>query len=79
MEPVDEIFAAFGDSPTTLAREAGAKVQTVHAWRVTLRNIPTWRRAAVLAAVERLGLVLSPAALAYLGDTGAAPAEAAAA
>lgn len=79
MEPVDEIFAAFGDSPTALARETDAKVQTVHAWRVTLRNIPKWRRAAVLAAVQRRGVRLSPAALAYLGGTDTTASESAAA
>lgn len=81
MEPVDEIFAAFGKGKgkgaTRFAREIGESLSTVHSWRKTLRNIPKWRRAKVLQTIQRLGLTLSPAAIEYLQDDGAALSESA--
>jgi hypothetical protein len=76
MNPVTEIFAAFDDSPTKLARATGLKVQTVHDWkRKAPIGIPEWRRSVVLDAVKiaakKSGKPISPATLAYLG----APAE----
>jgi hypothetical protein len=72
MEPVTEIFKAFGDSPTKLARATGLKVQTVCDWRRKGKaHIPLWRRAAVLAAAksdEKVMAKLSPDALLYLAE-----------
>jgi hypothetical protein len=70
MSPVAEIFAAFDDSPTKLARAIGAKVQTVFDWGKDPVNIPEWRRAAVLDAVkaeaEKKGTAISADTIAYL-------------
>jgi hypothetical protein len=67
MNPVAEIFAAFGNSPTKLSRAIGVKVQTVFDWSKAPVNIPEWRRAAVLDAVRKTDAVLSPETLTYLG------------
>jgi len=67
MNPVAEIFAAFGNSPTKLSRAIGVKVQTVFDWSKAPVNIPEWRRAAVLDAVRKADADLSPETLAYLG------------
>lgn len=67
MNPVAEIFAAFDNSPTKLARATGLKVQTVHDWKAKAPvNIPEWRRPIVLKAVRKRGCELSAATLAYL-------------
>jgi hypothetical protein len=72
MDPVDEIFDAFG-GPTAIAAATGIAVQTVCDWRAKGRkNIPTWRRPAVLGAVGARGLAMSGKALAYLACTEAA-------
>lgn len=72
MNPVAEIFAAFGNSPTKLSRAIGVKVQTVFDWSKHPVNIPEWRRAAVLDAVKakakETGKPISAATLAYLGE-----------
>jgi len=78
MTPVDEIFTVFGNSPTQLARAIKGNVKTVSDWK-RLRPIPHWWRPTVLDAVRAKGATLSPTALSYLGDTGAAPTEAVAA
>lgn len=75
MDPVDEIFAAFGNSPTKLARAAHMDVRTVDAWKRIPKKIPKWRREKVLEAVLNAGVVLSSSALAYLRDTGSEPAR----
>ena len=67
MNPVAEIFAAFGNSPTKLSRAIGVKVQTVFDWSKAPVNIPEWRRAAVLEAVRKNNIALSPETFAYLG------------
>lgn len=67
MHPVDEIFEAFGNSPTRLAKATGLKVQTVFDWRAKApKNIPDWRRPIVLAAIERLELSISSETREYL-------------
>ena len=67
MDPVNEIFAAFGNSPTKLSRATGVKVQTVCDWRKkTPANIPEWRRMTVLSALQRDNIPVSPATIAYL-------------
>ncbi|HEX8413817.1 MAG TPA: hypothetical protein VF637_08020 [Sphingomicrobium sp.] len=72
MDPVNEIFAAFGNSPTKLARATGLKVQTVCDWRKkTPVNIPEWRRMTVLTALQRDNLAVSPATLQYLTQAAA--------
>lgn len=73
MHPVDEIFAAFGNSPTKLATATGLKVQTVFDWRAKApKNIPSWRRRAVLDAVLASGADVSVATLQYLRQSEAA-------
>jgi hypothetical protein len=67
MDPVAEVFAVFGDSPTKLARATGYKVQTVFDWKAKAPiNIPEWRRAIVLKAVKKTGKPITPETLAYL-------------
>jgi hypothetical protein len=78
MHPVDEIFAAFGNSPTRLARAAAMDVRTVDAWKREPKNIPKWRRAGVLGAVRRSDVSLPAAAIAYLEDDGSIPVTASA-
>lgn len=77
MAPIDEIFAVFGNSPTQLAKAINGNVKTVSDWK-KLRPIPHWWKPTVLDAVRVKGVTLSPAALAYLGATGAVPTRAAA-
>lgn len=68
MHVVDQIFEAFGNSPKRLADATGIPIQTVWDWRGKGRKeIPVWRRPAVLNAAR--GLPLSPDALAYLNST----------
>lgn len=72
MNPVDEIFEAFGGSPTALARATGLKVQTVCDWRTKgPKNIPQWRRRVVLDAVLSAGKEISSDAMRYLGERAA--------
>ncbi|WCT78901.1 hypothetical protein [Novosphingobium humi] len=72
MNPVDEIFSGFG-GPTAIAVATGIKVQTVCDWRAKGRkNIPSWRRSAVLRAANEARIVLSQSAIAYLEQEGAA-------
>lgn len=72
MEPIDEIFDVFG-GPTAIAEATGIKVQTVCDWRKKgPKNIPAWRRPAVLEAAKVLGKPLSDAALRYLAMADAA-------
>ena len=67
MDPVNEIFDAFDGKPSKLADATGLSIQTVCDWRRKgTPNIPKWRRAAVLGAVERAGVRLSETALHYL-------------
>jgi hypothetical protein len=73
MHPVDEIFAAFGNSPTKLATATGLKVQTVFDWKAKgPKNIPTWRRQAVLDALRSAGKSISAETLRYLAQAEAA-------
>lgn len=73
MDPVSDIFAAYDNSPTKLARATGLKVQTVHDWRAkTPINIPDWRRQAVLSAVLRDKKEVRPETIAYLSQQAAA-------
>ena len=73
MHPVDEIFAAFGNSPTKLALATGVKVQTVFDWRAKgPKNIPIWRRRTVLEAIMRSGAKVSADTLQYLKQVDAA-------
>lgn len=65
MDPVAEVFAAFDNSPTKLARATGLKVQTVFDWRAKAPvGIPEWRRPVVLDALK--GKAISDATRAYL-------------
>jgi len=69
MDPVSDIFKAFGNSPASLSRALGLPVQTVCDWRRKGKpNIPNWRRPAVLAAIESAEkqAEVQPATLAYL-------------
>lgn len=68
MDPVSEIFAAFGNSPTKLSRAINVKVQTVFDWKAKAPvGIPEWRRPAVLKALKKMPAVeLSPGTRAYL-------------
>lgn len=72
MHPVDEIFDALG-GPTAISAKTGIKVQTVCDWRKKgVKNIPAWRRAPVLDAVQASGTNLSLEALRYLTQSPAA-------
>lgn len=67
MDPVTDIFIAFGDSPKALAEATGIPVQTVCDWRRKgIPNIPAWRRTVVLGAILNSGKTVQPATLAYL-------------
>lgn len=67
MDPVSDIFEAFGDSPKALAEATGLAVQTVCDWRRKgSPNIPLWRRPAVLSAIEDLGKTVQPDTIEYL-------------
>lgn len=69
MDPVTEIFAAFGKSPTALSKATGVPVQTVCDWRRKGKaHIPVWRRATVLAAIQQAGKSVSASTLAYLAS-----------
>lgn len=73
MDPVSDIFAAFGDSPTQLARATGLSVSTVCDWRTKgPRNIPKWRRGQVLNAIQREGKSVAAETLVYLADPSSA-------
>jgi len=68
MDPVSDIFDAFGGSPKAISDATGIPVQTVCDWRRKgTPNIPPWRRDAVLAAIENSGKAVQPTTLAYLG------------
>ena len=65
MHVVDQIFAAFGNSPKAIADATDIPIQTVCDWRKKgHKEIPPWRRAAVLAAARKADL--SDEALEYL-------------
>lgn len=67
MDPITEIFAAFG-SPAKLARATGIAAQTVHDWKGKGKpNIPSWRRPVILAALRSTDAKVSAETLAYLG------------
>lgn len=67
MDPVTDIFDAFGGSPKALAEATGLAVTTVCDWRRKgTPNIPRWRRPLVLGAIEDLGKTVQPSTLAYL-------------
>lgn len=56
MDHVETIFSAFG-KVKTFAEAVELSPQTVCDWRKKgKRNIPVWRRAAVLAAIDRGGI-----------------------
>jgi hypothetical protein len=65
MHVVDQIFAAFGNSPKAIADATGIPIQTVCDWRKKgQKEIPIWRRGAVLVAARTKPL--STEALEYL-------------
>lgn len=65
IEPVvAKLFASRGNM-TALAGEMRCPVQTVHSWK-RKGSVPSWRRSAVLDAVRRLNLEVSPDLLVYL-------------
>lgn len=67
MDPVSDIFRAFGDSPKAIADATGIPVQTVCDWRRKgAPNIPSWRRPVVLSAIESLGKDVHPDTIEYL-------------
>lgn len=73
MSPIEEIFAAFRNSSTQLARAIGGNPKTVSDWK-KLRPIPRWWRPTVLEQIRAKGVTLSPEALAYLSpETDAQP------
>lgn len=72
MDPVTEIFAAFGNSPKRLSDATGIKIQTVCDWRRKAPvNIPDWRRATVLDALKKEPVKISARTLAYLNQVDA--------
>ena len=74
MDPVTEIFAAFDGKPSKLAQATGLPIQTVCDWRRKgTPNIPKWRRAVVLTAMQRAGVRVSETALHYLTSDQTAP------
>lgn len=70
MDPVADIFAAFDNSATKLARATGLPPQTVWDWQKAPANIPVWRRPVVAAAIKSAGVKVSKRTQAYLADTG---------
>lgn len=65
MHVVDQIFEAFGGSPKAISDATGIAIQTVCDWRAKgPKEIPVWRRPAVLKAAK--GRDLSEEAIAYL-------------
>ncbi len=69
MEPVNDIFEAFGGSPSAIAKATGLPVQTVWDWRGKGKTeIPPWRRRAVLDAAKRLKIDLPAHCVEYLAS-----------
>jgi hypothetical protein len=67
MQTVDDIFKAFGDKPSAIAKATGLPVQTVWDWRGKGKSeIPPWRRRAVLDAAKRLKIDLPSHCVEYL-------------
>ncbi|KER37262.1 hypothetical protein AL00_06200 [Sphingobium indicum F2] len=67
MQAVNDIFEAFGDSPSAIAKATGFPVQTVCDWRGKGKTeIPPWRRRAVLDAAKRLKIDLPAHCVEYL-------------
>ena len=74
MDHVHHVFDAFG-KVKVLADEVGLPIQTVCSWRKNAAgkpNIPAWRRADVLAALNRRKLTVPPETLAWLAGQGGA-------
>lgn len=69
MDPIEDIFRAFDDSPTKLARATGFPVQTVCDWRRKgAQNIPHWRRPAVLAVIDAERIKIAASTRQYLSS-----------
>ena len=76
MQAVTDIFLAFGDSPTAIAKATGFPVQTVCDWRGKGKTeIPPWRRRAVLDAAKRMKIELPAHCVEYLVSDDRAPRE----
>jgi len=66
LAPVTDIFRAFGGA-TEVAKAVNAPLTTVCSWRTqNKRGIPTYRRPAVLSAIESLGKDVHPDTIEYL-------------
>jgi hypothetical protein len=66
MSNVETLFAKRG-SVSCIAREMRTSIGTVWCWKRT-GKIPRWHRPAVLAAVQRLGIELTPETITYLAS-----------
>lgn len=64
---MSEVAAIFSERKraSALAAELRCPKQTVYSWKHK-GYIPPWRRAAVLAAIGRLGFEVPPTTIAYL-------------